>query len=665
MPMFVKDLTVAYFSKISCSVPLRRIIKMIKNKPKTQLKNSVRVVSKKFYLLLALLFLSACSSPQVTLDEASTVKVKSKGAAQMKMSAEKTKLKAFSEPLTAKLNVAGGSTDLIAAHSGSLPNLQLLYNQGKPGPTIEMDPGGRHQINLVNKLTPLSVADIDRFTPPVTGERDPRSVKELIAKKSAITNLHTHGLHVSPKGRADNVFLKLNPGKRNTYTYPLPSDHAPGTHWYHAHLHGSTALQVQGGMSGALIVKAPTGQSLNPPNYRVTPKIIVLQTNGSSSPLNPELRTFTVNGTLKPHVQLDLGNVQRFRIVNAGSRNSDYKNVWVTGHDMYLAAFDGVNLNSLPRDNTTPTGYVTYNKANPLILAPGNRADVYFIPSRSGSASLMMKSEVGVEDVPSPERRVQEFTQELMTIQVDGSNTNYDSEFENVVNDVQTERFLAALDLHLRRLQATAPYSRGYLRPIGRADVQRNLTFNVKPGRAEGRNYFINDRDYNAMANGGMAGATDYLGKVAGDGGRGPRGQTPWPVREGSVEEWRITNLSATKHPFHIHVNPFWVEDIVERKDDDPNNPLVSVRATNPNDPRLNRWQDTVNLPPHKGSVLIKHRFTRFEGLFVVHCHILNHEDRGMMINILIAPNQEQNAQSYFDLQLRDNKRINEEIERG
>ncbi|MBL4672222.1 MAG: multicopper oxidase domain-containing protein, partial [Arenicella sp.] len=300
---------------------------MTKNEPKLQLINSVRSVSKKFYLILIVLFFSACTSHQMAKDGAPTVEDNSVDAAQL--SAEATLLRAFSQPPLAKLNAGDGSTLLVAANSGSLPKLQLLYNGSKPGPTITMDPGGSHQVNLLNRLRHLSVADITAFRPQVSGGNDTPAVRELISKKSSITNLHTHGLHVSPQGRADNVFLKLNSGKSNRYTYPLPTDHGPGTHWYHAHLHGSTGLQVQGGMSGALIVKAPPGQSLNPPNYRVTEKIIVPQTDANDSVLDPNLKTFTVNGKLNPLVQISLGNVQRFRVVNAGSRNGDYKNVWV------------------------------------------------------------------------------------------------------------------------------------------------------------------------------------------------------------------------------------------------------------------------------------------------------------------------------------------------
>src|SRR5882672_7818644 len=68
------------------------------------------------------------------------------------------------------------------------------------------------------------------------------------------TNLHSHGLWVSPSGNSDNVLLSINPGVDFEYIYNLPPDHPAGTFWYHSHRHGSTALQVSSGMAGALIV---------------------------------------------------------------------------------------------------------------------------------------------------------------------------------------------------------------------------------------------------------------------------------------------------------------------------------------------------------------------------------------------------------------------------
>jgi FtsP/CotA-like multicopper oxidase with cupredoxin domain len=83
-------------------------------------------------------------------------------------------------------------------------------------------------------------------------------------------------------------------------------------------------------------------------------------------------------------------------------------------------------------------------------------------------------------------------------------------------------------------------------------------------------------------------------------------------VRLGDLEEWTIVNTSKEQHPFHIHVNDFQVMSINGHR----------VRATS--------LQDTVPLPVN-GRVVIRLRFTDFTGRFVFHCHILNHEDGGMM----------------------------------
>ena len=76
-----------------------------------------------------------------------------------------------------------------------------------------------------------------------------------IPHHSNTTNLHTHGLHISPSNSSDNVLLKIEPGGRFQYRFDIPDDHQPGTFWYHAYVHGSTALQVANGMGGALIIE--------------------------------------------------------------------------------------------------------------------------------------------------------------------------------------------------------------------------------------------------------------------------------------------------------------------------------------------------------------------------------------------------------------------------
>ena len=70
------------------------------------------------------------------------------------------------------------------------------------------------------------------------------------------TNLHFHGLHVPPTGRADNIWLHIPPGETLVYELEVPRGIA-GTYWYHPHAHGTIARQLWAGLAGPLIVEGP------------------------------------------------------------------------------------------------------------------------------------------------------------------------------------------------------------------------------------------------------------------------------------------------------------------------------------------------------------------------------------------------------------------------
>ena len=108
-----------------------------------------------------------------------------------------------------------------------------------PGPIIRILPGDNFTLTLVNELG----AETNLSSPHLHNSiHSPNT-----------TNVHTHGLHIDPN--VDNVFVKAGPGESLVYKYRLPTDHAPGLHWYHAHFHGSSALQLMGGLAGALVVE--------------------------------------------------------------------------------------------------------------------------------------------------------------------------------------------------------------------------------------------------------------------------------------------------------------------------------------------------------------------------------------------------------------------------
>ena len=137
----------------------------------------------------------------------------------------------FAQP--AVLRSAGGRLQArLVARSGTWLDGRwtnaLGYNQSSPGPTLLVSPGDELTIRLVNRL-------------------------------EHPTNLHTHGLRVSPAGRGDNPFVHVEPGGSFDYRIRIPRDHPPGTHWYHPHHHGHVADQVAGGLLGALLVVPRTG----------------------------------------------------------------------------------------------------------------------------------------------------------------------------------------------------------------------------------------------------------------------------------------------------------------------------------------------------------------------------------------------------------------------
>jgi FtsP/CotA-like multicopper oxidase with cupredoxin domain len=83
-------------------------------------------------------------------------------------------------------------------------------------------------------------------------------------------------------------------------------------------------------------------------------------------------------------------------------------------------------------------------------------------------------------------------------------------------------------------------------------------------------------------------------------------------MKLGTTEEWTIRNASNVWHPFHIHINPF------------------QITAVNGRPYEAHGYKDTVSVPP-QGEITFRTQFLDFTGQYVFHCHILTHEDSGMM----------------------------------
>ncbi|MFC7447917.1 multicopper oxidase family protein [Rhodococcus daqingensis] len=139
---------------------------------------------------------------------------------------------------------------------GTASNGEAVGDDLYPAPTLRVDPGERLIIHYDNDLRGLTIEDLNdpAFTP--AGGDVPIYPSSL---ESVPLNLHTHGVHVSPDGNADNVLLDIPAGMGNRYDYAVPEDMPNGMYWYHSHRHTLTAQQTYLGLAGLLEIGRPDG----------------------------------------------------------------------------------------------------------------------------------------------------------------------------------------------------------------------------------------------------------------------------------------------------------------------------------------------------------------------------------------------------------------------
>ncbi|MEP4034146.1 multicopper oxidase domain-containing protein [Roseibium polysiphoniae] len=448
----------------------------------------------------------------------------------------------------------------------------FTYNGKSPGPTLMMDPGDTLDIELINELNALHddcTDDVNQFHGLHT------------------TNLHMHGLHVSPttdasgEFDADNIFVNVTPKgqfvsceeicgtsvaevfreHRNQFRFEIGPDHPSGTFWYHAHKHGATQSQVAGGLVGPLIVRDKPG-TMPPYITEAAEKIFIIMNEGLV------LVDLEGGGEVDPTLTLRPGEVQRWRIINAqasgvGGGSFARLTTNVPDLDIYQIAFDGLTLPHRFRidqyDRDEPW-------ENPAALAPGNRMDLIV--------------------------RVPDYAEERSIIVDLGATIRNSLSFTSTV-----ERIVLNIDI------------------VGDA-IDHLWSEDTKLPAPE-----FADFDDTPLAKR----VINFQGGFQIDGAQ-YSGETKQTMRLDDAEEWTIENNTSAVHAHHIHVNPFLITHIngIELASDDPRR----------------RWQDTVALPfsdnNGPGSVTYKTRFETFTGKFVIHCHVLRHEDRGMMQTVEI-----------------------------
>jgi FtsP/CotA-like multicopper oxidase with cupredoxin domain len=429
---------------------------------------------------------------------------------------------------------------------------------------------------------------------------------------------------------------------------------APGTMWYHAHKHGSTALDVSNGMAGAFIIEGDAYDGRLNEFYnnkraiqfrtedftRQAITMVVNQLGGT-----PDLETgtgsfspggaFSINGQQRPTVTMYPGEVQLWRIVNASTISGFYLPGLPAGFAWRQLAQDGVQFDDF--------NYQT-RAERPVFVAAGNRIDLL---------------------VKAPERLI---TPQNFPVTVAQGVSESQAQKQIPPNTILMTIVVREVggNFYPMPLIPAMPPRPDFLKDIAAGEVTntRSLTF--------------------ATANAATGSSQQTI--AVGDGPPQKfNEETPLKIDKlNTVEEWTILNATTgakIDHPFHIHINPFQVTEVF-----DPNAPILDKSGhpvivggqtvpqyifsgqpqagqcpLNPDDPKTwkpcqqaspypqgtNIWSDVFPIPAgtttknSKGEQVtvpgyfkMRSRFVDYRGSYVLHCHILAHEDRGMMMMV-------------------------------
>lgn len=526
-------------------------------------------------------------------------------------------------------------------------------------PVMRVSPGQVLRLGVANNLAPCGPGEIERF--------------ECFNS----TNIHTHGLWVSPGGNSDNVTISINPGERFDYEFAIPENHPAGTFWYHPHMHGATSAQLGSGMAGALIIdgdRIPTADSPGDVDILFSQRfgrafgeqIWVFsqiqygcfddegRLNAPQSP-DPEARPWEqpawacdegqvgeveswdqfgpgrefnsrrfigINGEVQPTLTgVAAGRFQRLRMIHAGLRRSV---------DMSIRRLaDGApDLRDVPADGHRAwiSEYCTGEPVEQFHFAddgltrqgvrPVTQANMY--PGSRFDALAY-------------------FEQPGTYCLINDQGWRMDPHDHRVMGLLQVSGDAAPVDdvtAHLTETLIMAAEAK-----IADAQVRSRVVADLSDGLGLGAfNWHepVLDEELTGYQSALMSIAPQEGGSaiLSIDGAPFEHGRIDRTLTLGDVEEWELTSNRAT-HPFHIHVNPFQIMSIRDEAGRD-----VTIEGTEYFDPDYagmpGGWRDTVIVKRGR-TVTIRTRYRRFIGDFVLHCHFASHGDEGMMQNIRVV----------------------------
>jgi FtsP/CotA-like multicopper oxidase with cupredoxin domain len=540
----------------------------------------------------------------------------------------------------------------------------FMTPSGLENPTLYLNPGDTLNVTVTNNtpqvLPTETGATTEVFNPPNCGATTEIELNSTLSALNVMTggsmNIHYHGTNTTPGCHGDNVTKTLvNPGQTFSYSLAFPTTEPPGLYWYHPHVHGLSESAVQGGASGAIVINGIN--NVQPATAGLRQRIIIIRDQQTNQGLNesagdtpggiPQLdltvnnisintTTNTTTGvtTYTPAVvQMAPGSTEFWRVSNSGSDSILDLQVVFDGvpQTFQIVGIDGVPVNS--QDGTQPGQLIPVTHFH---LPPASRVEflVNAPPATVQVAQLMTQlintGPLGDEDPQRP----------LISMQLASGGVQSAA----LPVDGMVPAF-TALNTSQQLFGGISGLTPALTRTIYFAEEQ------------DGDAFYINASGCVTAA--GAQCATQVTNGVPIDTVFDNNNPPSIITTQGTVEKWIIQNRAQEDHEFHQHQVHFLVleQDNFEANGSVQapaidgqwldmvevpfcNGPAPIVTKANPqgnNPPACVNAQGNPVIPYPQVQVLVDFRGMDV-GDFVFHCHILGHEDLGMMAIERVLP---------------------------
>jgi FtsP/CotA-like multicopper oxidase with cupredoxin domain len=466
---------------------------------------------------------------------------------------------------------------------------------------------------------------------------------------------------------------------------PLVMGQAPGTHWYHAHKHGSTTVNVANGMTGVFIIEGASydgalnqfynvGWTGPQPWARSQPVLVINQLG-----VNPNLEgggtgplSFSINGRFQPVIAMQPGQVQLWRIANTSSRGAIFVSGFAPANTPTPSSPQTFAWKQIAQDGVQFNDVNYQNSQNPnLLLAAGNRADVLVQAPTAAGQYVLLAQQVRSRCATVPSALIPN----LPTTPT-----------PTPICSADDPSPIPVLAVNVTGAPATGNQAQfipaGQLKTVFPPFLQ-----DITDAEVTGTKTVV----FESVPTGGRPGAMHTVNGHKFDGNVGE------VIMLNTVEEWKIVNSTVNgavkngqvvatdppgivDHPFHIHINPFQIVEFFDPNELLPNTSTykyVFAKSTTQPLPVLQPgqcllfydkpdtwkpcdsgpngnliWWDVFMIPSARavfidnntqsvtvpGYFKMRSRFVDYTGQYVLHCHILAHEDRGMMTVVEVVP---------------------------